>query len=63
MIWAPMGSPALVRPIGAAVAGYDALIARDDVDLIYCALPPAGHLATKPAPASQHRPPPVNGES
>jgi predicted dehydrogenase len=31
--------------IPAAVESYDALIARDDVDLIYCALPPAGHIA------------------
>jgi predicted dehydrogenase len=31
--------------IPAAVAGYAALIDRDDVDLIYCALPPAGHIA------------------
>jgi len=30
--------------IAAAVQGYDALIARDDVDLVYCALPPARHI-------------------
>jgi predicted dehydrogenase len=27
-----------------AVQGYEALAARDDIDLIYCALPPTGHL-------------------
>ncbi len=30
--------------IANAVAGYEALVARDDVDLIYNALPPSGHL-------------------
>jgi predicted dehydrogenase len=30
--------------IAAAVQGYEALIARDDVDLVYCALPPARHI-------------------
>jgi predicted dehydrogenase len=30
--------------IAEAVEGYDALAARDDIDLIYCALPPTGHL-------------------
>jgi predicted dehydrogenase len=30
--------------IAAAVEGYEALFARDDVDLVYCALPPAAHL-------------------
>lgn len=30
--------------IATAVHGYDALMARDDVDLVYCALPPARHL-------------------
>jgi predicted dehydrogenase len=30
--------------IDAAVEGYEALIGRDDVDLVYCALPPAGHI-------------------
>jgi predicted dehydrogenase len=30
--------------IAAAVEGYDTLLARDDVDLVYCALPPARHL-------------------
>ena len=29
--------------VSAAVQGYDALIARDDVDLVYNALPPAAH--------------------
>ncbi|WP_158917131.1 Gfo/Idh/MocA family protein [Caulobacter sp. S45] len=32
--------------IAAAVEGYTDLALRDDVDLIYCALPPAGHLET-----------------
>ncbi|MHB8283707.1 MAG: Gfo/Idh/MocA family protein [Caulobacteraceae bacterium] len=35
---------ALTHGIAAAVQGYDALIARDDVDLVYCALPPARHI-------------------
>lgn len=30
--------------IAEAVEGYGALGARDDIDLIYCALPPSGHL-------------------
>ncbi len=30
--------------IDVALQGYEALIARADIDLIYCALPPAGHL-------------------
>ncbi len=30
--------------VEAVAPDYDALAARDDVDLIYCALPPAGHL-------------------
>jgi predicted dehydrogenase len=30
--------------IPAVVSGYEALAERDDVDLVYCALPPAGHL-------------------
>jgi len=36
---------AQTHDIPAAVEGYEALIARDDVDLIYCALPPSGHIA------------------
>jgi predicted dehydrogenase len=31
--------------IAAVAADYDALIARDDVDVVYNALPPAGHVA------------------
>ncbi len=30
--------------IAQAVEGYEALVAREDIDLIYCALPPTGHL-------------------
>jgi predicted dehydrogenase len=30
--------------IAEAVQGYEALVAREDIDLIYCALPPTGHL-------------------
>ena len=36
---------AQAHEIAHAVEGYDQLFGRDDVDLIYCALPPAGHLA------------------
>jgi predicted dehydrogenase len=35
---------AQTHDIAAAVEGYEALIGRDDVDLVYCALPPAGHI-------------------
>lgn len=30
--------------VASVADSYDALIARDDVDLVYCALPPAAHL-------------------
>ncbi len=42
--------------IATAVEGYDALIDRDDVDLIYNALPPAAHLewTRKAAAAGKH---------
>ncbi|WP_369061330.1 Gfo/Idh/MocA family oxidoreductase [Caulobacter sp. 73W] len=42
--------------IATAVEGYEALIARDDVDLIYNALPPAAHLewTQRAAAAGKH---------
>ena len=46
--------------IPAAVEGYAALLARDDVDAVYSALPPAEHLdwtraAAAPSPAPTKR--------
>jgi len=32
--------------IPAAVGSYQALVERDDVDLVYCGLPPSVHLDT-----------------
>ena len=36
---------AIEHDVAIVADSYDALIARDDVDLVYCALPPAAHLA------------------